>query len=134
MQIKSPTKKQLNVFVFGLNLILLFFAGKSYRADNNVVAFLLIGFAFVILIIYLTKKEFVIQFYKIWMRGVSAMGMVTTGILMILIFYLIFTPVGIFLRLIRKDILNLNKDPKLKSYWIDKPYREFNKSDYERQF
>ena len=68
------------------------------------------------------------------MRCVSYVGMVITGILMVAIFYLVFTPVGIFLRLIGKDILNLNKDDKLKTYWIDRPQRKFNKSDYEKQF
>ena len=134
MQIKSPTKKQLNVFVLGLCLILLLFAWRSFREGNSKISFILIGLASALVIIYLIKRNFVIQFYKIWMRCVSYVGMVITGILMVAIFYLVFTPVGIFLRLIGKDILNLNKDDKLKTYWIDRPQRKFNKSDYEKQF
>ncbi|MBL7197968.1 MAG: hypothetical protein ISS47_07700 [Candidatus Omnitrophica bacterium] len=134
MQNKPPTKKQLNVFVFGLTLILFLFSWKSYRANNSKVSFILIGLVFVLLIIYLTKKDFVLKFYQVWMRCVSVIGMVITGILMIIIFYLLFTPVGLFLRLIRKDILNLKSDTRLKTYWIDKPKRAFEKVNYERQF
>ena len=134
MQIKPPTKKQLNVFVFGLCLILLLFAWRLSKTGDNKVSFTLIGLACTLVTFYLIKKDFVVQFYKIWMRCVSPIGMVITGILIIAVFYLIFAPVGIFLRLIRKDILNLKKDTKLKTYWIDKPHKEFNSSDYEKQF
>ena len=134
MQKDSLTKKQLNVFVIGVDIILLFFAWKFYRSNNAKISFFLIIFAVGLLITYLINKKIVIQFYKVWMRCAQAIGLVVTGILMIAIFYLVFAPVGLFLRLIRKDILNLKKDEKLKTYWIDKPQREFSKSDYEKQF
>ena len=134
MQIKNPTNKQLNVFVLGLSIILLLFAWRSYKNNNINISFILLGLFFLIVITYLINKNFVVKFYKIWMRGASFIGMIITSILMITIFYLIFTPVGIFFRLTRKDILNLNKNARLKTYWIDRPYKEFNKSDYEKQF
>lgn len=134
MQKDSPTKKQLNVFVIGIDIILLFFAWKFYKTNNIRISIILIIVAFGILITYLINKKIVIQFYKVWMQCASAIGLVVTGILMVFIFYLVFTPVGLFLRLIRKDVLSLKKDERLKTYWINKPQREFNKSDYERQF
>lgn len=134
LQIKSPTKKQLKVFVMGLCLIMLFLAGKYYRANKINLSLTFIALILILLILYLLKREFVIQFYKIWMRCASFMGIVVTGILMMVIFYLVFTPVGLFLRLLRKDLLNLKKDPKLNSYWIDKPQKEFDKHSYEKQF
>ena len=36
-----------------------------------------------------------------------------------LVFFLVVTPTGLFMRLIGKDLLNLNKK-NVKSYWIDK--------------
>jgi hypothetical protein len=134
MKIKPPTAKQLNVFVFGLSLILLFFAWKAYRIQNIKIALLLITVGIILLIVYFTNKKLVVKFYLVWMKIASFIGMVVTGILMFAIFYFVFTPVGLFLRLIKKDVLHLNKNPKLKSYWIDRPHREFNKSDYEKQF
>ncbi len=134
MEMKAPTKKQLNTFVFGLDLIILIFAFKAYKAKNINWSLVLTGLAIVLLIIYLIRKDFVIQFYKVWMRCAAAFGTVITGIFMIVVFYFIFAPVGIFLRLIRKDILNLNRNTKLKSYWIDRPFKKFDKSDYEKQF
>lgn len=134
MQTKPPTKKQLHVFIVGLSIILLVFSGKLYKADNIKSAFLCIAIACLLIIIYLIKKDFVIKFYIVWMQCISFVGMFVTGFLIVLLFYFVFSPVGIFLRLIRKDILNLNKNPKLKTYWIDKPQNEFKKENYERQF
>jgi hypothetical protein len=68
------------------------------------------------------------------MKCASAIGAVVTIVLMLVIFYFVFTPVGILLRLLRKDVLNLNRNPNLNTYWIDKPKKNFNKEDYERQF
>ncbi|MFC1709398.1 hypothetical protein ACFL2J_05025 [Candidatus Omnitrophota bacterium] len=134
MQNKPPTQKQLNVFVIGLTIILILFSHKAYRSDHIGVWLLLLTFAAVLVITYSTKREFVVKFYYVWMKGVSAIGMVITGILIAAIFYLIFAPVGLFLRLIGKDILNLKKDNKLSTYWIDRPKREFDKTSYEKQF
>jgi hypothetical protein len=124
----------LNVFAFGIFLILSLLSIRFYRHNNYNIAFILVGLAFSFIIIYWINKNFVIKFYTIWMRCASWIGIVITTILIVFIFYLVFTPVGILLRLLRKDILNLNKNPNLKSYWIDKPQKKFNKEDYERQF
>ena len=134
MQKKIPTNTQLNVFVFGLAIILILFSHKAYRSDYVAAWILLLAAAAVLLITYSVKRDFVIKFYHIWMKGVSAIGIVVTGFLMTLIFYLVFSPVGLFLRLIRKDILNLNKDEGINTYWIDRPERPFEKSNYEKQF
>lgn len=134
MQNKPPTEKQLNVFVFGLILILFLFSWKAKKADNDNAALFLLLAAAMLVIAYFTKKDFVVKFYYVWMKCVSVIGVAVTGILMILIFYLIFTPVGLFLRLIKKDVLNLNSDKDLETYWIDKPTRAFEKSNYEKQF
>jgi hypothetical protein len=120
--------------VFGLAVILILFSHKAYRSNHVVAWILLLAAAAVLLITYSTKRDFVIKFYHLWMEGASAIGIVVTGILMALIFYLVFSPVGLFLRLIGKDILNLNKDERLSTYWVDKAERPFEKSNYEKQF
>jgi hypothetical protein len=134
MNKECPTKKQLNTFVFGLAMIISLFAFRAHKAENYKISILLLFLGLLLIFIYFIKKDFVVKFYKVWMKCASFIGAIITGILIIFIFYLVFTPVGIFLRIIKKDVLNLKKDPKLDSYWIDKPEKVFDKSDYERQF
>jgi len=134
MKTNPPTNKQLNIFTSGVVLLLLSFAWKFSKETSYKITILLIGIAFALVIIYLIKKSFVVKFYRIWMKCAALIGVVVTSILMLCIFYLVFTPAGILLRIFRKDVLHLKKDAGLKTCWIDKPKVKFNKEDYGRQF
>ncbi len=61
-------------------------------------------------------------------------GWVNTRILLGIIFYLLFTPLGLLMRLFGKDMLNRKLDPNASTYWIDKPQVPMRPEDYERQF
>ena len=37
-----------------------------------------------------------------------------------LLFFLVFTPTAIIMRLLRKDLLRLKKEPGIMSYWISR--------------
>jgi len=49
---------------------------------------------------------------------------------MFLIFFLVVTPIGLFMRLIGKDLVNLKYNKKIKSYWISRK----NVKSMKRQF
>ena len=134
MQTKHPTDKQINIFVIGLAFILTLFSWRAFKAENGSLSILIMELTIALLIIYLIKREYVIKFYAIWMRVVAPIGTLITGILMVILFYLVFSPVGIILRLIRKDILHLKIEPNRKTYWIDRENKKSDKSSYERQF
>jgi len=67
-------------------------------------------------------------FTKLW----YPIGQFITILLFIVTFFVIFAPVGIILRLLKKDILNRNFDQKCLSFWVDKPVKE--QSNYTQQF
>ena len=45
-----------------------------------------------------------------------------------IIFFLVVTPIGLFMRLLGKDLINLKKH-SLKSYWIEKKYYKSTMKD-----
>jgi len=68
-----------------------------------------------------------------WMKLARYLGIVMTHVLLTLTFYLMITPIGLLLRLFRKDTLELKFDRNAESYWSpvepdgpcsrpDKPY------------
>jgi hypothetical protein len=65
---------------------------------------------------------------KIW----YPIGQFITLFLFTVTFFVIFVPVGIVLRLLKKDILDRNFEQKRLSYWIDRPLKERN--NYIQQF
>lgn len=71
---------------------------------------------------------------KIWMTGAIILGWVISRLILILLYYIVVTPLGIVLKIIGKDFLKLNFDKTSKSYWELRIKRSSEKSDYEKQF
>lgn len=69
--------------------------------------------------------------YIFWMRLAFVLGWINTRLLLIVLFYLIFAPIGIVMRLFGADLLDKRIDRKKDSYWHKK---ETAQQDYKRQF
>ena len=69
-----------------------------------------------------------------WMKFAFALGWFNTRLILGLVFYLIVTPVGLFLKLIRKDTLGLKFDLTVSSYWKIREKKAFDKKRYEQLF
>ena len=72
--------------------------------------------------------------YKAWMVMSVIMGFIMTRIIMVVIFYMIVTPVGFVASIIGKNFLDMKIDKTAKSYWMVREMVRKEKSDYERQF
>ena len=76
-------------------------------------------FSVIFLILGLLNSEFLTPLNKIWFKFGIFLGKIFSPIIMALIFFFVVTPIGLLMRFIGKDVLNLkfNND---KSYWIEK--------------
>ena len=72
--------------------------------------------------------------YKAWMLMSVIMGFIMTRIIMVVIFYMIVTPVGFVASIIGKNFLDMKIDKTAKSYWMVREMVQKEKSDYESQF
>lgn len=73
--------------------------------------------------------------YKLWMTLSSVMGWFMSRVILIILFYLILTPIAILMRILGKDFLNIKFDKGLvESYWIPRELDKSQKKDYEKQF
>lgn len=70
---------------------------------------------------------------RVWMAFAAVLGVVMTTIILTLTFFVVMTPMGILLRAMGKDLLELERNPEVDSYWApvdpegsasrpDKPY------------
>jgi hypothetical protein len=62
----------------------------------------------------------------------KTIGRITTPILLVIVFVVVVTPLGLLLRLFGSDPLRLKRDPKAASYWIERTRRTFAPEDFER--
>ena len=65
-----------------------------------------------------------------WIKFGELLGRIVAPIVMAIIYFMIVTPIGLFMRLIGKDLLN-TKFSKVNSYWIK---RDKNIGSMKRQF
>ena len=78
---------------------------------------LIISIIFFILALF--NSKILTPLNKIWMKFGLLLGKIISPIVMGVIFFLVVTPIGILMKIIKMDILNL-KYNKNKSYWIEK--------------
>ena len=73
----------------------------------------------IFLVLGLLKSKILSPLNKLWFKFGIILGKIISPLVMAIIFFLVVTPVGIFMRLLKKDLLNL-KFNKTNSYWIEK--------------
>ena len=72
--------------------------------------------------------------HKVWMTLALLMGLVVTGLIMVVLFYFVVTPIGLAARLCGKDFLQRKFDSTAESYWIPRERGEVDRKQYENQF
>lgn len=72
--------------------------------------------------------------YILWMKLALVLSWVNTRLILSVIFYLVFTPLGLGMRLFKQDLLDRKIEKNRESYWRKKEKCKFNPLDYERQF
>ena len=73
----------------------------------------------VFLTLGLLNSKFLNPFNKLWFKFGIILGKIISPLIMGIIFFLVVTPTGLIMRLLRKDILSLKYNQN-KSYWIEK--------------
>ena len=113
--IKISSNKNFGIvffIVFFLIGIYPFLNGNDFRIWS-----LLISLVF--LILGLINSKILTPLNKLWFKFGLFLGKIVSPLVMGFIFFIVVTPTGIIMRLIRKDLLNLKYNQK-KTYWIDK--------------
>ena len=75
--------------------------------------------SFIFLVLGLINSKFLTPLNRLWFKFGLLLGKFISPIIMGIIFFIVVTPIGIIMRLFKKDLLNL-KFNKKETYWIDK--------------
>ena len=84
----------------------------------------------IFLVLGLLNSKLLSPFNLIWVKFGEVLGRIIAPIAMGVVYFIILTPIGLFMRLIGKDLLR-TKFSKNNSYWIK---REKNIGSMKRQF
>ena len=130
--IKSE-KSDLRNFGITVGIILLIISGFLFwKEKESFQIFLAIG---IILFLTAIAIPFVLKpVYWIWMIFAIILGWLMTRVILSLLFYVVFTSIGLTLRFFGKQFLELRWDKSKGSYWNYRTNEHLQNENYEKQF
>ena len=114
-EINKSTNRSFGIVFFIVFLIIAIYP----MLNEGDVRFWSLIISLIFLILGILNSKFLTPLNKIWFKFGIILGKFFSPLIMALIFFLVVTPIGLVLRLIGKDVLNL-KFNNNKSYWIEK--------------
>ena len=124
--IKISSNKSFGIVFFVIFLLIAIYPltnGGDIRIWSGIISF-------IFLVLGLLNSSILTPLNKIWFKFGIILGKIISPVIMAIIFFLVVTPTGLIMRILRKDILNLKYNQN-KSYWIEK---EGPKSKMKNQF
>ena len=113
--IKIGSNRSFGIVFFVVFLIIAFYPLIN---DENI-RYWSLFISLVFLTLGLLNSNILTPLNKIWFKFGILLGKVITPILMGIIFFFVVTPIGLLMKILKKDLLNLKFNNK-KSYWIEK--------------
>ena len=116
---------------FGFVFSLVFFLASIYFFFNySFIFFYLVAFSVLFLILGLMNSNILTIPNKLWFKFGLILSKIISPLVMAAIYFLVVTPTGIIMKILKKDLLNINFNNN-KSYWIKK---DKNKINMKKQF
>jgi len=128
-KILLPSDKKFGYFFTVIFLI----TSIYFYLKENYMSFCVLGTFFIVFfLVTLFKAEILKPLNKLWMGFGLVLGMIVSPIVMGVIFFMIFTPIGILMRLFGRDELLLQFKSK-SSYWTER-HEDIHSNSFRRQF
>ena len=102
--------------VFFIVFLLIALYPLTYEGEMRIWSLII---SIIFLVLGLLNSKILAPLNKIWFKFGILLGKIVSPLIMGIIFFLVVTPIGLIMRLLGKDVLNL-KYNKNKSYWIEK--------------
>ena len=126
-------KKELRQFGITIGVVLGLLGSWFLWRDRDG-GYLLLIIATLFLSLGLILPKLLTPLQKLWMTLAVLLGWLMTRIILIILFYLVVTPIGLLAKICGKDFLNRKFNKTAQSYWIPRKATTSDKKNYENQF
>lgn len=113
-KVALPTNLKFGIFLF---ITFLSASIYFYFINYSILSLFFLVFGLLILVIIFINTEILVPLNRLWFKFGLLLGRIVSPIIMGLIFFGIFSPIAIFMRLVGRDELRLNFKHQ-SSYWI----------------
>jgi hypothetical protein len=131
----SRKKKEIKInkknnITFGILFFIFFLIIGLYPLNSDeTIRVWSVALSLVLLIITIIKPNLFTFLNKFWIKFGLLLGKIISPIVMGLVFFLVVTPAGILIRILKKDVMGLKRGAS--SYWIN---REDKAQSMKKQF
>jgi hypothetical protein len=113
--IKISSNRSFGI-VFFIVFLLIALYPLTYSQDIRIWSVII---SIIFLVLGLFNSKILTPLNKLWFKFGIFLGKIISPIIMGIIFFLVVTPIGLLMRLLGKDLINLKYNNN-KSYWIEK--------------
>ena len=126
-KITIPSNRSFGLVFFVVFLIVAIWplkSGEDFRLWS-------LTLSIIFLILGVLNSRFLTPLNKLWIKFGFFLGAIVSPIIMGIVYFLVVTPIGLFMRLLGKDLLKKDKVKNVSTYWIK---RDKQKSSMKKQF
>ena len=127
-------RKELRNFGIALSVVCLLWAGILWWRGHPGALPWLLGASPVLLLLALVAPIALWPIHKVWMPVAKGIARALTWLLLTLVFYLVFTPYGVIMRLFGRDPLDRKIDRAVESYWTQREKVAFDPARTLKQY
>ena len=113
-KIKISSNRSFGLMFFVVFLIIALWplkSGEDFRLWS-------LTLSIIFLILGILNSKFLTPLNKLWLKFGILLGSIVAPIIMGIVYFLVVTPTGLFMRLLGKDLLKTNKEKNASTYWI----------------
>lgn len=133
LQAIKSTRNELRKFGFTMSAVLLLVAAFLFWKQKPSMQYLLyagLGLG----VLGLILPQLLRPFYYFWMALAVLMGFVMTRVILTLLYFGLFTPIAVLVRLLGKDLLEERWNKNAETYWSKRPSAPFDPRAAENMF
>lgn len=133
LQAIKSTRNELRKFGFTMSAVLLLVAAFLFWKQKPSMQYLLyagLGLG----VLGLILPQLLRPFYYFWMALAVLMGFVMTRVILTLLYFGLFTPIAVLVRLLGKDLLEERWNKNAETYWSKRPSAPFDPQAAENMF
>ena len=127
--VELPSNRKFGFFFTAIFLVI---TAYFYQLSNDTLFYIFGALCASFLIVTLINPDILLSLNKLWMRFGLLLGILVSPLVMGVIFFGIFTPIAILMRLLQRDELRLRLK-KQSSYWA-KRESEVQSASFKNQF
>ena len=127
VSVKISSNRSFGFVFFVVFLAISLWPLKS-QGDLRLWAFIL---SLIFLVLGVLNSKFLTPLNKLWHKFGIFLGSIVSPIVMGMVYFIVITPTGLFMRLLGKDLLKTSKEKHTSTYWMK---RNKQQSSMRKQF